>query len=82
MTPYLDFGQRPACAVRSEGEMVYYEDEGLVFASAADWLRLFRAFVEHIARRYGRENAAGWVYDLTQDIRTPIPTFCKDEAEL
>lgn len=82
MTPYLDFGQRPACAVRSEGEMVYYEDEGLVFASAADWLRLFRAFVEHIARRYGRENAARWVYDITQDIRVPIPGFCRDEKEL
>lgn len=26
MVPYLDFGQRPACAVRSEGEMVYYEE--------------------------------------------------------
>lgn len=82
ITPYLDFGQRPACAVKAEGEMVYYEDEGLVFTSPTDWLRLFRSFVEHIARRYGREVAAGWTYDFTLDIRDQKLAFCKDEQEM
>lgn len=80
--PYLDFGQRPACAVKAEGQMVYYEDEALTFASPADWLRMFRAFVEHIARRYGREAAAGWIYDFTLDIRSQTLPFCKDETEM
>ena len=40
MIPYLDLGQRPFCAVKSEGQMVYYEDEELV--SAADLMRRHR----------------------------------------
>lgn len=82
MVPYLDFGQRPVCAVRSERETVYYKDEPLVFTTAADWLRLFRAFVEHIARRYGSGAANEWIYDFTVDIRRQTLPFCRDEAEM
>lgn len=82
IVPYLDFGQRPTCAVKGKGQMVYYEDEVMTFATAADWLRLFRAFVEHIVRRYGREEAAHWIYDFTLDIRQQTLPFCRDEAEM
>lgn len=81
ITPYLDFGQRPACAVKAEGEMVYYEDESLKFATSADWLRIFRAFIDHIVRRYGREAVSSWIYDFTLDIRTQKLPYCKDETE-
>lgn len=82
MVPYLDFGQRPVCAVKAEGQMVYYENEGLDFASSADWLRMFRAFIDHIARRYGREAAGSWVYDFSLDIRQQTLPFCKDKTEM
>lgn len=82
MVPYLDFGQRPVCAVKAEGEMVYYEDEALAFAAPADWLRLFRAFLEHIVRRYGREATGHWVYDFTVDIRQQTLSFCRSEEEM
>lgn len=68
IAPYLDFGQRPACAVKAEGEMVYYEDEAMTFATPADWLRMFLAFVEHITRRYGRDQT----YDLDEELKLEI----------
>lgn len=82
MVPYLDFGQRPACAVKGEGQMVYYEDESMTFGAAGDWMRLFRAFVDHIVRRYGREALESWVYDFTLDIRQQTLPFCKNEEEM
>lgn len=82
MTPYLDMGQRPSCAVKSEGQMVYYEDEELVFSSANDWLRMAMAFVEHMIRRYGRQAMTEWIFDFTIDIRWEVVPFCSDEAEM
>lgn len=82
MIPYLDLGQRPFCAVKSEGQMVYYEDEELVFENANDWLRMFMAFVEHAIRRYGRQAVGEWIFDFTLDIRFEVMPFCSDEDEM
>lgn len=82
MVPYLDFGPRPNCAVKAEGQMVYYEEEYLDFRDADDWEGLFRAFVNHIAQRYGRETTAGWIYDFTLDVRYSSLPFCDTQAEV
>lgn len=82
MVPYLDLGQRPFCAVKAEGQMVYYEDEELVFENADDWLRMFMAFVEHAIRRYGRQAVGEWIFDFTLDIRYEVVSFCDNEEEM
>ena len=82
MIPLLDFGQRPACAVKAEGQVVYYQVEQLIFKSADDWLRMFMAFLEHVIRRYGRQNVAEWIFDFTIDIRLKVLPFCRNEEEM
>jgi xylan 1,4-beta-xylosidase len=80
--PYLDFGQRPNCAVKSEGEMVFYEDEEFVFQNADDWARLFLAFTDHIIQRYGRNEVNHWIFDFTVDIRNQTLPFCSSQEEM
>lgn len=81
MIPYLDFGERPVCAVEAEGKVVYYDEEYMLFESADDWFRVFESFLQHVIRRYGRENVSQWIFDFTIDIRFGRWKCCADELE-
>lgn len=70
LKPFLDFGLRPDCAIRTDGEMVYYEEGNLLYESFESWKSLFSAFLAHIVKRYGREEASQWQYELSLDVRT------------
>ncbi|MDE7310603.1 MAG: helix-turn-helix domain-containing protein [Eubacterium sp.] len=67
IVPDLDFGKRPSTAVRSAGDVVYYEDEGIYFHSKRAWEALFADFVDHVVRRYGKAEVSRWIFEISRD---------------
>ena len=67
LRPFLDFGRRITTAVGQSGESVYYEDHYIPFASGALWEEAVEDFFRHIRRKYGREEASGWIFELSRE---------------
>lgn len=67
IVPDLDFGRRPSTAVRSAGDVIYYEDEGIYFRSRTAWEALFADFIDHVVRRYGKEEVSRWIFEISRD---------------
>lgn len=63
----LDFGKRPSTAVRSAGDVVYFEDESIYFRSRRAWEALFEDFLGHVVRRYGKEEVSKWIFEISRD---------------
>lgn len=77
--PFIDFGKKPDCAVVSEDETIYYEEEYINFNSMAEWKNMFNKFILHIIRRYGKEEVETWKFEFSFDIRPG--SFCiKDNS--
>jgi len=64
---YLDFGKRPSTAVKSAGDTVYYEDEGICFQSKRAWEAMFEDFLNHVLIRYGKEEVSKWIFEISRD---------------
>lgn len=64
---YLDFGKRPNTAVKSEGEAIFFEEEYIHFASREAWESLLADFMQHIVKRYGKEEVSQWIFELSSD---------------
>lgn len=67
MKPYLDLSRRPSTALRSQGSEVYFREEYIDFKSREIWEQMIYAFFSHILNRYGQEEVAGWIFELTRD---------------
>ncbi len=70
LRPFLDLGRRPDTAIRAQGKEVYYKEEYIHFASARIWRDILRAFLDNVITRYGIEEVAGWIFELTRDFHT------------
>lgn len=69
LKPFIDFGRRPDTALAGEGETIYYEEENITFQNRRDWERIFRAFISHILKRYGKEEVEQWIYEFSSDAK-------------
>jgi len=67
--PFIDFGKKPNCAVKAEDETVYYEEEYIDFKNMKEWHNMFQSFIYHIIKRYGKEEAEGWKFEFSVDVR-------------
>ncbi len=65
--PYLDLGRKPNVIIRSDHNIVRYEEEYISFASREIWEDFLKRFIRHLTDRYGREEVSGWVFELTRD---------------
>lgn len=63
----LDFGKRPSTAVRSAGDSIYFENEGIHFQSRRAWEALFEHFLDHVIKRYGKEEVSRWIFEISRD---------------
>ncbi len=73
--PFLDFGVRPSTAVKNERVNVYFGEECVEFASREAWERMVEDFVRHIVKRYGKEKAERWIFEISYDIRHKSPCY-------
>lgn len=65
--PYIDFGKRPDTAIFSENQTIWYNDENIVFQSRSLWETAVYDFMQHIAKRYGKEEINHWIFELSSD---------------
>lgn len=66
--PYLDFGMRPECAVKTGREMVYFEEDHMEFYTMEEWVDLVQAFIRHIVKRYGVAETGKWIFEYSLDM--------------
>lgn len=78
--PFIDFGKKPECAVKSEDETIFYEEEYIDFNSINEWNHMFESFIIHIIKRYGKEEVEQWKYEFSIDIR-PDRFYVKDSED-
>ncbi|MDO5517955.1 MAG: helix-turn-helix domain-containing protein [Clostridium sp.] len=78
--PFIDFGKKPNCAVNTEGETVFYEEEYIDFENLNEWKSMFEKFISHVIKRYGKEEVETWKFEFSLDIR-PNRFYIKDEKE-
>lgn len=64
LIPFLDLGARPDEAFSSEGTKVYDQKQMMLFAGLREWEQLRDAFLDHLIRRYGRENVSNWRFEF------------------
>lgn len=69
MVPFIDLGYRPETAVSQPGQTVFYRDDSIGYRTIEDWERLFRAFVDHVLRRYRTEQTGQWIFEFSKDPR-------------
>ena len=79
LKPFLDLGRRPDTAIRSQGKEVYYKEEYIHFTSKEIWTDILRAFLDNVISRYGMEEVAGWIFELTRDFHTEENKIYEDE---
>ncbi len=65
--PFLDMGIKPETAVRAAVEVVYFEDESILFHSQEAWEETVRAFLQHAVSRYGKEYVEQWIFETGYD---------------
>ncbi|MCI9175736.1 MAG: helix-turn-helix domain-containing protein [Lachnospiraceae bacterium] len=65
--PFLDMGLKPETAVRTAVEVVYFEDESILFHSREAWEETVRAFLQHVVSRYGKEYVEQWIFETGYD---------------
>lgn len=65
--PFLDMGIKPETAVRTAVEVVYFEDESILFHSREAWEETVRAFLHHVISRYGKEYVEQWIFETGYD---------------
>lgn len=65
--PFLDLGIKPETAVRTAVEVVYFEDESILFHSRKAWEETVRAFLHHAISRYGKEYVEQWIFETGYD---------------
>ncbi|HCW54229.1 MAG TPA: hypothetical protein DG753_10950, partial [Clostridium sp.] len=75
--PFIDFGKRPNCAVNTEGETIYYEEEYIEFNNMKEWNNMFEKFISHIIKRYGKNEVETWKFEFSLDVR-PDSFYIKD----
>lgn len=66
--PFLDFGMRPECAVKTEKEMVYFEQDHMEFQSLGEWESMVRSFMRHIVKRFGSAETGEWIFEYSLDV--------------
>ncbi len=68
LIPFLDFGIRPKTAVKDLENHVYYGEECFEFQSREAWEALVFDFIHHIVKRYGKEKAQQWIFEISYDV--------------
>ena len=61
----LDFGRRPDKALRSEGNILFEEEEYIEFQSREAWESLLRDFVSHLIKKYGASEISEWIFEFS-----------------
>lgn len=77
--PYLDFGRKPNVIIRSDRNIVRYEEEHIPFASQEIWEDFLKRFIRHLTDRYGREEVSEWIFELTRDGSHPDKGYYQAE---
>ncbi|MCI1655333.1 MAG: helix-turn-helix domain-containing protein [Lachnospiraceae bacterium] len=65
--PFLDLGRRPDTAIKTDGDVIYYNEEYIPFVSREIWEDIIYAFFFNIINRYGLEEVSSWTFELARD---------------
>lgn len=74
----LDFGRRPDRAFRSEGQLLFEEEEYIEFQSREAWENLLKDFISHLVKRYGVSEVDSWIFEFSYIEKHAFPYY-KDE---
>lgn len=61
---WLDFTIRPNTSVRAVDDVMWYEDDTIIFSSRRAWENLFEDFLKHIVKRYGLDVIKNWYFEI------------------
>ncbi|MBQ9023234.1 MAG: helix-turn-helix domain-containing protein [Eubacterium sp.] len=79
LKPYLDLGRKPNVIIRSDHNVVHYEEEQIPFASREIWEDFLKRFIRHLTDRYGREEVSEWIFELSRDGSHPDKGYYQAE---
>lgn len=72
--PFLDLSVRPDVATRNGSELVYRNEDGLVFHTLEEWEDALRQLVLHLFRYYGAEEVSEWIFEFGNSSQT-VPYY-------
>lgn len=75
--PFIDFGQKPDCAIKAEDTTIYYKEDYIEFNNIKEWNNMFENFILHIVKRYGKDEVENWKFEFSIDAR-PNRFYIKD----
>lgn len=70
MHPIIEAGDKPRRAMRSSGQILFFEDKGAVFHSSKEMEDMYKRFIRHVALRYGVDEAQQWIFENWYDGRS------------
>lgn len=70
MHPMIEAGDKPRRAMRSSGQILFFEDEGAVFRSFGEMKAIYERFIAHVTLRYGASEAEQWIFENWYDGRS------------
>lgn len=79
--PFLDFGMRPDCAIKTGKETVYFEEEPMEFQTMEEWETLIRSFMRHLVKRFGFGEMSQWIFEYSLDADHQVYEFSPGEQE-
>lgn len=71
----LDFGRRPDKALKSEGNVLFEEEEYIEFQSKEAWECLFKDFIVHLVKRYGVTIVKDWIFEFSYIEKHAFPYY-------
>lgn len=75
MKVILDFGRRPDKALKSEGNVLFDEEEYIEFQSKEAWKSLFKDFINHLVKRYGTVVVKDWIFEFSYIEKHAFPYY-------
>ena len=67
LIPFLEFGKRMSVAMEGATKTVYKEEDYIDFHSRAAWEAMFKDFLDHVIRRYGRDAVRWWRFEVAKN---------------
>lgn len=71
----LDFGRRPDKAFKSEGTVLFEEEEYIEFQTKDAWENLFEDFINHLLKRYGSSKLNDWIFEFSYIEKHAFPYY-------
>lgn len=70
MHPMIEAGDKPRRAIRAIGDLLFFEDDGVVFHSFEEMKHIYEKFISHVILRYGADEAEQWIFENWYDGRS------------